>query len=1091
MDKIPELKEKTNILGSIANFFIVRFRVSYLIVFAILLFGYITYGNMSRELVPEVSINMIMIKTSYQGASAEDIENLITNPIEDAIKSVDELDEINSTSNNGMSSIRLTFEDSTDMKDALADVNEKINKVKLPDDASDPYTFNFKTSDIPMMQMIVTGDYELTDLKMYGENLKSKIEGISGIAEVDLTGGYNREIKVLISSTELLSYNLSVNDISNALRNANVALPSGTEEIDGENYSISIDDDFVEVKDIENTVVRSDGKSIIYIKDVASVIDSYKEPTSYSYQYIRGDNEMSTPAVYLVVYRENGYDMVVPAEEIRKIIAEGSKELFPEDVTILITDDASVEVETELDNVLSNAMSGFLVVIIVLFLFIGLNESLIVAMVMPLSLFIAIYLLDASGMTLNTLSLTGFIIALGLIVDNAIVVMENVDRMRDKGLDKVTASRVGTNQVAPAILAATLTTIAAFLPLVLMPGVMGSMIRVLPLTVIFTIAASLIMSLSITPTFCSIFLPKFKNKKKLKVINIVLSTTFIVILSLIAFMDEGKISLLSIVSAVLFGGAMIIKGLYKLKYQDSLIKPKLMVDRYSDWIRSVLKAAWKRWMIFITATIVLILCMVSVLTGIVKLEMFPVEEPDTINIKVEGPQGYLLNDMDIITKEIESYLYKYDDVKLFNSSVGNGSTNTAKITVELVDDEIRNISAFDLLNMIREDVKYIAGVNIIVDATLTMGPSANDIEVILKGDNYDNLELLGSQYEEVLSAIGGVINPGLDSMNGMKNLTIKVDNKKAAIYNLSPSSISNTVRQRISGVKAGVLKDNSEEVDITLYVDENQIKSVKDFRKIYFLSPNGTLVNFYDVATLESSQGVSTITHIDGERVIKLVADVDPDYNVNDIMKTFEKDIKQIKIPSGVTRTSGGGFADLNETMINMVIGYFAAILLVYIILVVQFNSLLQPVVILISVPLALIGVIVGLFITGNNLGIYAMMGIIALVGIAVNDAIVLLDYTNYLRSSGYNKLDSIVESVKTRFSPVMATSITTIGGVLPLAIKSSSYGQLGYALIFGLVASTLLTLLIIPIVLYTMDNGNEKIKGFKLFRRSQNEEIN
>lgn len=1091
MDKIPELKEKTNILGSIANFFIARYRVVYLIVFAILVLGYTTYVNMSRELIPEVSMNMVMVTTSYPGASAEDIENLITNPIEDAISSVDELKEIKSTSNNGVSSIHLAFEESADIKDALADVNEKINKVKLPDDATDPYVVNFKTSDMPVLQMVVTGDYDLTDLKTYGENLKSKIEGVSGIAEVDLTGGYNREIKVLISSTDLLSYNLSVNDISNALRNTNIAIPSGTEEIDEENYSISIDESFSEVRDIENTVVRSDSKGIIYIKDVATVIDSYKEPSSYSYQYIRGDKKMSTPAVYLSVYRENGYDMVGPSEEVRKIIAEGSPELFPEDVTILMTKDRSVKVEVELDQVLSNAISGFLVVIIVLFLFIGLHESLIVATVMPLSLFIAVYLLDVSGKTLNTLSLTGFIIALGLIVDNAIVVMENVDRMREKGLDKVTASRVGTNQVGPAILAATLTTVAAFLPLVLMAGSIGSMINVLPLTVIFTIIASLIMSLSVTPTFCAMFLPKFKNNNKLKGINVILSVAFIVTLSLIAFMDEGKISLLSIVAAILFGGAMVLKGLYKLKYQDSSVKPKLMVDRYSEWIGRVLQSARKRWMIFITATIVLILCLVSVAAGAIKLEVFPVEEPDTITINVEGPQGYLLDDMDKIIKEIENKLYEYEDIKSFNASIGNNSANKGKITVELVDTEIRDISAFDLLTMMREDVKYIAGVNIIVEANLSMGPSSNDIEVILKGDNYENLELLGSQYQEVLNSIPGVINLGLDSMNGMKNLTIKVDNQKAAMHRLTPASISNIVSQRISGVKAGVLKDNSEEFDITLYIDENKIRSVKDFGRIYFPAPDGTLVNFYDVATLESSQGVSTISHIDGTRVLKLVADVDPDYNVKDIMNEFEDNIKSIRIPNGVTRALGGGFADLNETVVNMIVGYLAAILLVYIILVIQFNSLLQPVVILISVPLALIGVIIGLVITGNNLGIYAMMGVIALVGIAVNDAIVLIDYTNYLRCSGYNNFDSIVEAVKTRFAPVMATSITTIGGVLPLAIKSSSYGQLGYALIFGLVASTLLTLLIIPIVLYTMDKGNEKIKGLKLFRRSQDEENN
>jgi len=1086
---IPELKEKTNFLGQIANFFIERYKISYLIVAGLLILGLMTYQAMPRESMPEVNMNVVLITTAYNGASAEDMENQITNPIEDALASVEGMDEMTSTSGNGISSIMMTFDEGTDMDATEVEINNLINRVNLPEDATDPNIIAYSTSDMPMMQMIVTGDYELTDLKQYGENLKSSMESVSGISEVTLTGGYDREIKILVDSETLMTYGLTSSDITNALNSADVASPAGTEAIDGENYSIRINEGFTSISDIENTIVSSNNNGTIFIKDIAEVVDSYAAPSSYAYQYMSGVNEESTPAVYLAVFRESGADMVVPAEAIKAIIAEGSPDLFPEDVSVMITADDAIEVETELNNVVGNAMSGFLVVIIVLFLFIGLNESLIVAMIMPLSLLVSIILLDYSGTTLNTLSLTGFIIALGLIVDNAIVIMENVDRLREKGLDRRTASKIGTNQVAPAVLAATLTTVGAFLPLAMMSGRIGNMIRVLPLTVVFTILASLIMSLSMTPTFCAMFLPKFKEKKKLKLVNAILSTGFVVVLALVAFSDKG-IGILSILAAILFGGAMAIKSYLTLKNQDKgETEESGFIYKYSQWVRNVLSIAWKRWLIFIGASAVLVFSLMMVITGVISLEVFPTEEPDTIYINIDGPEGYLIEDTSAIVKEVEAELYKYSDIDAFNSSVGSDGEKSAVITIDLVDSEIRETDAFTLMDQFRADVADIAGAAITIVATTSQGPSANDIEIILAGDDFETMEMLGSQYEEVLSAIPGVVNPYLESNGGMKTMNIQVDDEKAAAFNLSAASISNEVRQRISGASAGTFTENNEAYDVRLYIDEDQIHSVKDFETIYFQSPTGQLVNFYDVASVNVEEGISTISHIDGDRVIKLIADVDPDYNTNEIMASIEEGVAGIPVPNGVSRTEGGGFADLGYTVNDMITSYIIAILLVYIILVVQFNSLVQPFVILISVPLALIGVILGLLLTGNNMGIYAMMGIIALVGIAVNDAIVLLDYNNTLRSQGYTRLDALVEAVKTRFKPVMSTSITTIGGVLPLAIKSASYGQLGYALIFGLVTSTLLTLLIIPIVLYTMDNGIEKITHIKIFRRAEDHE--
>ena len=1098
MKNIPELKEKTNFLGAIANFFIQRFRVSYLVVFAIVLFGLLTYQGLPRETMPEVEFSMVMVMVTYPGASPEDMESLVTDPIEDAVGSVDDLDEITSTSSNSSTMILMAFEEGTDMDDALADVNEALNTVTLPDDANDPAAMTFNTSDMPMMQMVVTGDYELTDLKMYGENLQSAIEGVQGISEVEMTGGYDREIQILLSSMDLISYGIKASDVSNALIGTNTSVPAGTTDIDGENYSIRLDEDFNRLEDIENTVVASGQEGTLFVKDVAEVVDSYRQPSDFSYQYIKGEGQESTPAVYLTVYREGGYDMIVPAQEIKEIIENGSPALFPEDISVLITDDQSVEVDRELNNVVVNAVSGFLVVIIVLFLFIGLNESLIVAMIMPLSLLISVMLMSSADMSLNTLSLTGFIIALGLIVDNAIVVMENVDRLRDEGLDRVTASKVGTNQVAPAIFASSLTTIASFLPLATMSGDIGNMINVLPRTVIFTIVASFLMSLSMTPAFCSLFLSKYKKVGGTTKVTTVASAVFVAVLALIAFSDDGRVGPLAVGIALLAGGAMVLKGAFKMRKEKHGQAPLDIVGSYSRWVGSMLQSPWKRTAIFGTALAVLVFCFGLVATGIIKLELFPVEEPDSFYVTVEGPKGYMLEDTDAIVKQAEALLYNYEDIESFNASVGKsvynpGSNNDgeelANISVVLVDEEERTMSSFEIIEQLREEVKKIPGAQVAIDADTSQGPSSNDIEIILAGNDFQAMDQVGMAYEEILQGIPGVINPSLGSTNGMKEMTISIDKVKAAGYGMTPASIGNEIRQRINGVASGTYKENNEAYDITTYVDMNAIDSVKDFETIYFTTMTGQLVNFYDLASLEIVDGISTISHRDGDREIILSADVDEDHNVNEVMAEFEARAKDVPIPKGVSRGEGGGFRDLNETVDEMIYGYVFALILIYIILVVQFNSLTQPLVIMVSIPLALIGVIMGLLITGNNMGIYAMMGIIALAGIAVNDAIVLIDYINTLRKQGLDQLSSIVEAVKTRFNPVMATSITTIGGVLPLALKSSTYGQLGYALIFGLVTSTLLTLLIIPIVLYSFEKAMTFTVNIRLFRREDNDE--
>lgn len=1090
-NKISELEQKKNILGMISEIFIDRFRAVYLIVISILILGFLIYQGMPREAMPEVSAKMIHISVTYQGVSAKDMETLVTDPIENALENVEDLDTMTSTTQTGNSSVLLSFEEDTDMDDALTEVRDKVADVSLPDDAMTPMINEIKTSDLPIMRLTITGDVSMTELKHYGEVVQEKIEGVAGIDSVDLSGGYTRDIQIKVKQSELTRYGLTINEITNSISSSDVSIPLSSMNLEGENYNLRIDESLSSIEDIANLVVRADKNSYILLKDVAIISDSFKTPTEYAYYYTNDGTKKqeSEPAIYIQVYRESNYDMVQPCLDITNFIMNERDDFLPENINVIITDDQSLEVTKELNTVFDSAISGFLVVIVVLFIFIGLNEALIVASVIPLSLFVAMTFLELADMTFNSLTLTGFIIALGLLVDNAIVILENVDRLRDLGLDRVKASKVGSNQVAPAVFAASLTTIVAFLPLVFMNGEIGEMIRSLPITIVFSIIASFFVSIIITPTFCSRFLLKYKDGNKVKAtkknafINVYGSSIFVAILTLFAFRDFG---VFSIPFALLIGGIMYLK---KTKFSNEKgNEDSSLANRYKNFLSKIMSNKKRKVLVVISSNVLFLMSLSILATGLISIELFPVEDPDTITMNLTAPEGYLLDDTRHIVHKIEEKLFQYDDIESFNSSIGAGdsasmmimdsgltSSNEAEITIDLKED--RAISGIELMDLIREDVKNVAGGTILVDATLTQGPSSEDISISLKGEDMEALELVGHQYYEELTSIEGIVNPNISTNSGAKELVIKIDALKAAQFGFTPATISQEIRNRINGIKTITFTDNDEEIDVTVYVDKDRVTSVKDFDQLYFTSLKGETFSFNDIAFTETVDAIRTIDHEGGLNVVTISADVDPNYNLTNIMTNFNEKTENITLPKGVEEATGGGFADLTETFSSMLIGLAAAILLVYIILSIQFNSLHQPLVILLSVPLAIIGVMTGLLITGNNLGFYAMMGIVALVGIAVNDAIVLIDYMNYLREQGIEKGEAILEGVKTRFTPVFATSITTIGGILPLAVFNETYGQLGIALIFGLIASTFLTLLVIPIIYSGMDTLVNKIK--------------
>jgi HAE1 family hydrophobic/amphiphilic exporter-1 len=1077
---LPELHLPKNILGKIASLFIDRFRVVFLMIFAVIILGFVTYTQLPKETIPDISLNFIYVQVSYPGASVDDIDSLVSDPVETMLSNMSEVKEVTATINSGYTLIISEFDSDVDMDAAEQKIRNDIAQLNLPDGAMTPVIGIFETGEMPIFNVTVTGDYDLVSLKAYGENIQTEMEKVTGIRKVDLTGGYEREIQIIVDTTVMKQYGLTYSSIASALQGSNINLPAGSAGIDHENVNIRVDERFTSQEDISNLIISSSPNRTIFLHDVAIVKDAYKAPSSLSRLYLydteEGSSPETTPAVYLTVYRENGFDIVGAAEALREILDTAPGRSVPTDIKTIITSDQSVDVTKELDTVINNALGGLISVIIVLYIFIGLNEALIVSSVIPISLFITLFLMKFAGITFNTISLTGFIIALGLLVDNAIVVMENIDRLRDEGVDRVTAAKMGLNQVAPAVLAATLTTILAFIPVAIMPGMIGKFLGVMPQTIIYIIGASFFVSMVVTPTLCAKFLTPFKKKRGAPDQKMMLiSSLFIFLLSLLAFSNKWHITPITIVIACFFTGFYLLKVKSERKTEET--GKHGIIEKYKLFMFNLIVSRGKKTIVFLVTLVVLVGSIMTIPTGILKLELFPAEEPTSLSVNVEAPIGTLLGDTSDIVYKAEAILFDTEGIESFTTTVGGDNDHLASIDVELVDLEERSLTGEEMQQMLRKAFSEIPGATFEVKANSSMSrmSSGSAISLGLIGDDFDQLKEYAQKYYDVLVTIEGVVEPKLSSSGGNREVVIDIDPNRVAYYGLNLGAVASEIRQHITGSTVGTYLQNGDEYDISLYYESDHINSIKDFDKIFFTSMTGQSINFNEVASIVYQEGTGTISKENGQMIVYAEADIAPGFNTADVNKVFSEKVADIKLPKGVSQKVGGEMSDLNEQIGNMIFAFVLALLMVYIVLVVQFNSFLQPLMILFSVPFAIIGVVIGLIVTQNNLGFFAMFGIVALVGIAVNDAIVLIDFTNYLRKESMPLREAVAEAVKTRFQPVIATSLTTIGGVLPLALFNDSFSELGYALIFGLFASTVLTLMIIPIVYYSVEKRTEK----------------
>jgi multidrug efflux pump len=1007
-----------------------------------ILFGLKSYMALPREASPDVTIPYIIVSTMYFGTSPADMEILVTKEIEKRLGEIDNIEEMRSMSSEGVSTITIEFDPKEDVDDLLAKVREKVDMAKpdLPEDAEDPYISELNYSSFPIIMLNVTGEYDLVKMKSVGEELEDRIEDVDGILDVTLSGGLEREVQVNVDPEKLRHYRLSLMDVKLAILNENLNMPGGNLEVGDYSYLLRVPGEISDPSEIESFVVKADKHFPIYVRDVAEVVYDFKDPSSTS----RLENQN---CITLAVSKRSGENIIRIVEEVRQICKEMIPDL-PPTTKILFTSDQSKDISMMVDELENGIINGLLLVVLVLVFFLGFRTSMFVAVAIPLSMLLSFVVLDLMGYTLNMVVLFSLILALGMLVDNAIVVVENIYRYMEEGYPAGEAAQKGVGEVGWAVTASTATTLCAFFPLIAWPGIMGEFMSYLPVTLIITLSCSLVVALVINPVMCAALL-RVKKKHAL----------------------------------------------------DTHAKENVMVGYY----RSSLKWALGHRFIVISGSITSLFALIAlyIMYG-AGTELFPDIDPKKVFVDFELPSGSRLEATDTFVKSVEKDLDSYENIQTwvgqagvatsdFDFSTSGGPAHKGRISIDMVDRDYRVESTNKTLSDIRDTIQDIAGADVVVEKMEEGPPTGKPVNIEISGDDFVALGELAESVIAEINHIDGLVNLKADYDKGKPEIQVRVDRERAAYMGVGTAMIGGAIRDAFNGAEAGSYRDGNDDIDITVrYASQNRIR-IEDVEDMHLVIDEGDMIPLSSVAGVELTTGLGGISRKDQDRVISVTADVEGRLS-SDALLEVQDELKHFALPGGYDIRYMGENKEQEEASEFLTGAFGVAVFGIGLVLILQFHSVTTPVIIIFSVLLSLVGVFAGLLITHMPFGIIMTgVGIISLAGVVVNNAIVLLDYTIKLRERGLSKLDAIVQAGVTRLRPVMLTATTTILGLVPMATgisidfkklqlitesdSSQWWSSMAVAVIFGLAFATMLTLIVVPVMYSAVDGMNNWLK--------------
>ncbi|MBL7845300.1 MAG: efflux RND transporter permease subunit [Cyclobacteriaceae bacterium] len=1100
------------------------------IAFLITVMGIMTYIDLPKDSYPEIEQPVIYIGTSHPGNSPVDMENLVTRPIEKELNTISEVDNIKSTSVQDYSTIIVEFDPKTDVGDALTKVKDAVDRAKpeLPTDLpADPNVFELNFSEFPIFNINLSGNFKLEELKRYAEYLEDEIEKLSEISKVEIRGIDEKEVKIKVDPYELEARMLSFSDLENAIKAENVTLSGGNILYDGIRRNIRVVGEFADARELEDIVVKHEKGNIVYLRDVARVEFDYKERQSYARLHMQ-------QVVMVDVIKRSGENLIIATEKVNTILAKAKKDVFPEGLTVSITNDQSSFTKEMVSSMENNIISGVLVVVGVLMLFLGIRNAYFVGIAIPLSMFLSFLILGFMGYTINMMVLFGLIMALGMLVDNGIVVVENVYRLYEEGYDLISATRLGVGEIAWPIIASTATTLAAFLPLAMWPGIMGEFMKYLPITLIVVLSSSLFVALVITPVLASVFMKhESENKSNRK-------RTFIIVgvLVLVGILFIG-VKVFWLGNLLVAFAALTLLNIYVFapishRFQTSII-PR-MESRYSKILTYALKGSNPA--IYFTGTVVLLILSFALLIIVPpKVIYFPVNEPKYVNVFIEYPTGTDIEVTNTLAEQLEDMVIKaikpYESiVESVIGNVGQGTgdpndpsnigmsdtPNKARITVNFVDFKYRNgQSTTAIMDELRATIGQYPGVTVTVDKNADGPPTGKPVNIEVTGDDYPTLVRLAEDMKKRIneSGIQGIEKLKTDLETGKPELVIDIDREKARRFGLSSYSVANEIRTSLYGKEVSKFKQGEDDYEIQIRLDDKYRYDLDALlnKSITFRDQSTgkiSQVPISSIATAELSSSYGSVKRKDLKRIITISSNVLGGFNATEINNQIKELLADYRMPPGYAYKFGGEQEKQMEEMSFLSGALALAVFIIFLIIVAQFNKITAPLIIMTSVLFSTIGVFLGLVIFRMDfVVIMTMVGLISLAGVVVNNAIVLIDFIELKKKRlkeemGVDKLpmdvvlDAIAEAGKTRLRPVLLTAITTILGLMPLAIGINidfikfinSYdadfyiggdsvmfwSPLSWTIIHGLAFATFLTLVVVPVMYVLVEKFNRKI---------------
>ncbi len=1046
----------------------------------IVVLGFNSYVSMPKEQFPEIVIPTIYVGTAYPGNSPVDMENLVTRPIEKEIKSVNGVKDIKSTSVQDYSTVIVEFNADVKVEKALQDVKDAVDRSKseLPNDLpTDPGVRDVNLSNIPIMFINIAGNYDVEVLRKYAEYLQDEIEKLSEISEAPIRGTREREVKINADLYQMEARRVTFTDIENAIRAENVSISGGNLLVDEFRRSVRVVGEFTGKEEMQEIVVKNEDGNIVYLKDVAEVQvkDSFKERESYS-------RSSKLPVVTINIVKRSGENLLDASDKIKTIIEKAQKERFPADLEIFITNDQSKQTRADLSNLENSIISGVILVVLVLLFFMGLRNALFVGVAIPLSMFMSFMILNAFGVTLNLMVLFSLILALGMLVDNGIVVVENIYRLLEEGKPLKDAIKQGVGEIALPIIASTATTVVAFVPLAFWSGIIGEFMKFLPITLIITLSSSLFVALVINPALAVLFMKganATQEKPKLKgaFVKQNLTALIFVVLALLFFVAKwtGQAESYTMANLLVFLGLFMLANRYLLSPATAWFQNKALVRLETQYSRFVSFAlAGRRPYYFLAGTFVMFVLSIMLLgVAAPKVELFPSNDPAFVNIFVEKPIGTDIENTNKLAEQIESEVIAMMKpyglaVESIIAQVGEGTSeddmggggektpNKAKITVSFADFKDRQgVSSVEVMEEIREAMKKYPGVQITVEKNRNGPPVGKPINIEVSGEDYDKLIALTEGMKQYLVAenIPGIEEFKYDLETGKPEMLIEIDREKARRFGLSTATIATEIRTALFGKEISKYKEGEDDYPIQLRLKDAQRYDVEALMNmtIIFRNNKGQLkeVPISAVANIRNTSSYGSVKRKDLDRVISIYSNVKEGYNATEIVARLKVLMQDYQMPEGYSFRFTGEQEEQEKSFKFLVSALLLAVGAIFLIIVSQFNSISSPFIIMGSVLFSTIGVFLGLVIFQMNfIIIMTGIGIISLAGVVVNNAIVLIDYANLTRTRRKAELGidqalflpmdeivaCIVQAGKTRLRPVLLTAITTVLGLIPLA---------------------------------------------------------